>query len=72
MRRFGALLLFAATTAHGATIAEAVTAATQTPAFDKAVWFILIEDDDGRILADHNGNKLAIPASRVARPLERT
>ena len=56
-------LLLAGTTARGATVAEAVAAATQTPPFDKALWFVLVEEEDGTIVADHNGDKLAIPAS---------
>lgn len=34
-----------------------------TPPFDKALWSILIEDDDGKVLYAHEPDKLMIPAS---------
>ena len=48
---------------HGATIAEAVHNATQTKPFDAALWFVLVEEEDGAIVFDRNAHKLAIPAS---------
>lgn len=56
-------LLFIATTARAATVAEAVHAAAQTAPFDTALWFVLIEEEDGTIVHDRNAHKLAIPAS---------
>ena len=36
---------------------------TQPPPFDKAIWAILVEDDDGRVLYAQNADTLMIPAS---------
>lgn len=61
--RLVAALLFVAAAARGATIAEAVTAATTTPPFDSAIWFVLVEDAQGHAIYELNARKLAIPAS---------
>jgi D-alanyl-D-alanine carboxypeptidase/D-alanyl-D-alanine-endopeptidase (penicillin-binding protein 4) len=50
-------------TARGATVAEAVAQATSAPPFDTAIWFVLIEDEDGNVVHELNATKLAIPAS---------
>ena len=36
---------------------------TETPPFDRAIWAILVEDDDGRVLYERNADELVIPAS---------
>ena len=55
--------LFCAMTARGATVAEAVARAASTPPFDAALWFVLIEDENGSVVHERNATKLAIPAS---------
>lgn len=58
------LLLFcAADTARAQSIQSAVDAAMSTPPFDAALWFVLVEDEQGRVVFGENSTKLAIPAS---------
>ncbi|MBK5259632.1 MAG: D-alanyl-D-alanine carboxypeptidase/D-alanyl-D-alanine-endopeptidase [Thermoanaerobaculia bacterium] len=45
------------------TAEEAILEATTTRPFDKALWFILIEDEHGTVLHELNSDRLAIPAS---------
>lgn len=44
-------------------LANAIDAAVDVPPFDRAIWAILVEDDDGTVLYARNAEKLAIPAS---------
>ncbi len=57
------LLLLVAVSASAATIPEAVDRAMATPPFDRALWFVLVESDDGTVLYERNAHTLAIPAS---------
>lgn len=45
------------------TPAPRYTAPIETPPFDRALWAILIEDDDGTVLYERNADTLMIPAS---------
>ena len=40
-----------------------MTRATETPPFNRALWFVLIEEDDGTVVHGRNADLLAIPAS---------
>ena len=57
------LTIIVASNAAAATVAEAVHAAASTRPFDSAIWFVLVEDDDGSVIYERNARKLAIPAS---------
>lgn len=57
-----ALLLVPAIT-HAADIPAAVDRAVTAAPFDKALWFVLVEDESGKELHALNAQKLAIPAS---------
>jgi D-alanyl-D-alanine carboxypeptidase/D-alanyl-D-alanine-endopeptidase (penicillin-binding protein 4) len=61
------LLLFAActTTTPSSTpsLAAFIDEATSAPPFDRALWGIVIEDDDGTVLYAQNAHKLFMPAS---------
>ena len=57
------VLTLLAATAKGASIAEAAHLAMNTKPYDAAVWFVLIEEENGTVLFEHNAHKLAIPAS---------
>ncbi len=46
-----------------ASVEEAILEATTTKPFDRALWFILIEDEHGTVLHELNSDRLAIPAS---------
>jgi D-alanyl-D-alanine carboxypeptidase/D-alanyl-D-alanine-endopeptidase (penicillin-binding protein 4) len=54
-----ALLFTACTT----TTRPAYTPPIHTPPFDRALWSILVEEDDGTVLYELNADKLMIPAS---------
>ena len=58
-----ALTLCCANLARADSVAAAVDSALSTPPFDTAVWFVLVEDESGKILYEQNATKLAIPAS---------
>ena len=53
-----AAFLLAATTIQGA-----VESAMSKAPFDRALWFVRVEDEKGNLLYEQNGDKLAIPAS---------
>jgi D-alanyl-D-alanine carboxypeptidase/D-alanyl-D-alanine-endopeptidase (penicillin-binding protein 4) len=57
------IMLLCAVSTSAATIPEAVDAAMATPPFQRALWFIVVEDANGVVLYERNGNALAIPAS---------
>ena len=57
------LVLILALPATGATIQEAAERAASTPPFDRALWFVLVEDERGRVIYQRNADTLAIPAS---------
>lgn len=40
-----------------------VDVAAGTPPFERAIWFVLVEDDDGTVVFERNSQLLAIPAS---------
>ena len=40
-----------------------VDAAAKTPPFDRAIFFVLVEDDDGTVVYERNSQLLAVPAS---------
>lgn len=61
--RVALALVFVAATASGASIAETAHTAMNTQPYDAAVWFILVEEENGNVLFEHNAQKLAIPAS---------
>ncbi len=63
VRRMFAVLLLLAMPVGAATVQEAVERAVSTPPFDRALWFILVEEEDGRLVYERNSNALAIPAS---------
>jgi len=58
-----ALTLCGANMAHAQSVAAAVDSALSTPPFDAALWFVLVEDESGKIVYERNATKLAIPAS---------
>ena len=62
MKIFVAALLVAAGAVAGP-IEDAVDRAVTTPPFDRALWFLYVEDDQGRVLFQRESGKLAIPAS---------
>jgi len=45
------------------TLGETIDAAVDAPPFDRAIWAILVEEDDGTVLYARNAAKLATPAS---------
>ena len=55
-----ALLITACATT---TTPQRYTPPIDTPPFDRALWGILIEEDDGTVLYERNADKLMIPAS---------
>ncbi len=57
------LLWSAGDPARGQSIGASVDTALTTPPFDAALWFVLVEDEDGRIIYERNAKQLAIPAS---------
>lgn len=57
------LLWSAGHPARGQSIAASVDTALTTPPFDAALWFVLVEDEDGRVIYERNAKQLAIPAS---------
>ena len=57
------LLLLLALPIAGETIQEAAERAASTPPFDRALWFVVVEDESGRLLYQRNADTLAIPAS---------
>ena len=61
--RLALALFLCAAAARGATVGEAVRAATEAPGFDTALWFVLVENEDGSVVHELNDGKLAIPAS---------
>lgn len=62
MKRFLASLLFAVSI-RGESVADAVARATTTEPFNRALWFVLVEEEDGTVVHDLNADLLAIPAS---------
>lgn len=58
---FAALLIAARATAGP--IEDAVDRATGTPPFQRALWFIHVEDEKGTVVFERDANRLAIPAS---------
>ncbi|MGZ8867856.1 MAG: D-alanyl-D-alanine carboxypeptidase/D-alanyl-D-alanine-endopeptidase [Thermoanaerobaculia bacterium] len=49
--------------ARAQSIPAAVDTALSTPPFDAALWFVLVEDEQGNVVYERNSTKLAIPAS---------
>lgn len=58
---FVALLIAARATAGP--IEDAVDRVTGTPPFQRALWFIHVEDEKGTVVFERDANRLAIPAS---------
>lgn len=45
------------------TTSKPIAPLLEKPPFDKALWAVYVEDDDGRVLHEHNADTLVIPAS---------
>src|ERR1044072_7910230 len=46
-------------------VQQRVTRLLEQPPFDKATWNIYAQDDRGRVLLNHNGDRLSVPASNT-------
>jgi D-alanyl-D-alanine carboxypeptidase len=57
------LLLTGCATTTAPNLPARIAAATNTPPFDRAIWSVLVVEDDGRVVHSQNAGELMVPAS---------
>jgi len=62
-QRSGAVVALIAALLTSCVTTSPIPLLIEQPPFDKALWSIYVEDDDGRVLYEHNADTLVMPAS---------